>query len=709
MLTLLLAALPLLPNPTPAVQDPFPPSTALAEGLDPQALESLAELVGGFVESGEVVGAELLVIVHGRTVLHRAYGWRDRERELPLEPGAVYCVRSMTKPLIGAATWMLIEEGRVRRSDPVGQYLPEFAEGPLATATVEHLLRHQSGLPFSLIAGRDARGLTSVREVSALAPTATLAFAPGEGFTYSDQGTDSLTALLEGVTGAPAEDFLRSRLLEPLGMGDSACLLPADQALRARLCSAYAGSPGSWVRYAAFDEAPVFPVFLGSQSLYSTAVDYARFLQLYLDRGRAGEQRLLRPASVRRTLEPGPWPMPSGTGFPGLRCDYGTLMQLWTRAAEGAADGERELVVFGHTGSDGTHAWAFPERDALVLYLTQSRGTTTGARVEEHLGELLLGVPFDPLQAAPPLEQFLGYYWEGEGDLYRAIVRDGEQLALEVVGRAVVPLDYIGEDRWKLRPEPATVIAFDRDGTGAVTGFHIGEHQELRLLPDEPELGAEELAEGVRTAHNLEALASAGVVRLAGRVELPQLERNGVSTLWLQWPDRWRVDEDVAGQTASYAFDGTTLRLSTGGRPVEEVSGPTLETLRASDPFLRFGDWRREGAPLQWMQELEHDGGPVSLVRTGDCSRPAATLYVDQATGRLLRFDAMTYLEGLGRLGQKVRFDDFREVGGALLPWRTEVLLANPLIGTIQSVVETAELGVQVPEGFFALADLAAE
>ena len=77
-----------------------------------------------------------------------------------------------------------------------------------------------------------------------------------------------------------------------------------------------------------------------------------------------------------------------------LRLDYGELMQLWTGAGKAGhveggprKDGTamlRELVVFGHTGSDGTHAWAFPEQNALVLYFTQSRGTTTGLRVWKH-------------------------------------------------------------------------------------------------------------------------------------------------------------------------------------------------------------------------------------------------------------------------------------------------------------------------------------
>lgn len=683
---------------------PFPPSTALAERVSPEVLARLEELVRSFVEREEIVGAELLVIVHGRTILHAGYGWRDRERELPMQPGGVFCVRSMTKPLIGAATWMLIDAGRLELDTRAAEHLPAFDVADRREITVEQLLRHQSGLPMSLILSRNPRELSSVREVADLGGTCALDFAPGTGLGYSDQGTDTLTALIEIVSGAPAEDFVRERLLEPLSMHDSTCLMSEGHPLRERACSAYIGSQGAWTRFWDPTQPQLFGVFLGSQALYSTAVDYARFLELFLRRGRAGGERLLRASSVRETLAPGAWPMPATTGFPGLRTDYGTLMQLWTRPAAQGGEGERELVVFGHTGSDGTHAWAFPEQQAMVLYFTQSRGTTTGHRVEERLAELFLGASFDPLEAAPPLEEYLGYYWEGEGDLYRTIVRDGEELALEVVGRAVAPLDYLGEDRWRLRQEPATVLAFERDASGTVCGFQIGEHREFRFTPRADLPTADEIAARVAAAHRLELLADAGVVRLRGRVEIPKLDMRGESAFWLAWPDRWRVDEVLGKEQGSLAFDGTTLRQASAAKPAAPLEGLAAELTAERNPFLRFGDWRRNGGHLTVIQELGEGDDRAVLVRAGDASRPATTLSVNLASGRLTRMAGMTFIDGLGRVGEKVVFDDFRDVAGALLPFRVEVELAHPLIGTVLNVYEEFEVGVEVDAGWFSLA-----
>ncbi|TAJ12409.1 MAG: class A beta-lactamase-related serine hydrolase, partial [Planctomycetota bacterium] len=355
----------------PSAPAAYPSATALEQRISPEILAGLDALVRSFVETDEIVGAELHVIVRGRTVLHEGYGWRDREERVPMQPGGVFCVRSMTKPLIGAATWMLVEDGKLKLGDHAAKFLPAFAGEGLRDITIEQLLHHQSGLPMSLIMADDPRKLASVRAVADLASGSALEFAPGTGFHYSDQGTDTLTAVIEVVTGAPAEDFVRTRLLEPLGMASSTCLMPDGHPLRARLCSAYAGSPREWTRFFSAKDPALFPIFLGSQSLYSTTEDYARFLDLWLHKGRSGGERLLRANSVRRALIPGAHPMRGTSTFPELQIGYGTMMQVWTRA--GAQGKDPEVVVFGHSGSDGTYAWAFPEHEAIALYFTQSR------------------------------------------------------------------------------------------------------------------------------------------------------------------------------------------------------------------------------------------------------------------------------------------------------------------------------------------------
>lgn len=697
-LATLLAVLP-SPQEATAVESPFLPSTALEQGLSPEALASLGTLVQDLVDADEIVGAELMVIKNGRTVLHEAYGWADRAAEVPMETGSVFCVRSMTKPVVGAAIRLLIEEGLLRLSDRVSEHLPSFDAPSTREITVEELLTHTSGLPMSLILGKDLKELQAaggIRAVADLGGGHALEFSPGEGFNYSDQGTDTLTALIEVASGMSAAEFVRTRVLDPLGMQASACVLTQDSPLRERALPLYVGSRGAWTRIWGPDEPTMFPFFLGSQGLYSTLEDYARFLEMWRRKGRIEEGRLLRASSVRKTLRPGPHPMQGSTGLPGTHTAYGSLMQLWL-------DGEDEVVAFGHTGSDGTHAWVFPEQNAMALYFTQSRGNLTGLRVEEVLGELLLGVPFDTNQLAPPFEEYLGYYWEGEGDLYRAIVRDGDDLALEIMGKASVPLAYVGDDRWKLRPSPGTVLAFDRSETGEVTGYHIGEHQEFRFEPAADLPGAAAIAARVRATHGMDLLESLGPMRVDSQLEIAKLELSGKTESWYAWPDRFRSDNVVGEEFEHVAFDGSEVRYASRQQDLAVLEGPRAEDARLDSLFARLGDWQRWHPRLETIQTLERGGRTVVLVRTGDCSAPARTFYVDLASGRLLAQDSIATIDGMGRVGRHTEFQDYRDVSGVLLPHRIEVDLANPLIGSVVITTTAVEFGAALPEGAFEL------
>lgn len=302
--TLTLLALAAFQGADIASPEAFPASTPIVEGLSPKVVADLSDLVQSFVDDGEIVGGELLIIKDGRTVLHGAYGWRDQEAKTPMEPGSVFCVRSMTKPLIGTAIAMLVEDRAIKLRDPISKYLPAFDAESTREITIDQLLHHTSGLPLSLIMSSNPRELKSLREVADTGGGIDLEFEPGTAFNYSDQGTDALTALIEVVTGAPAEDFVKARILDPLGMGDSTCLMTGGHPLRERGVSKYAGAQGSWNRFWSPEDEALFPIFLGSQGLYSTAVDYAKFVQMWMSKGRGPDGRLLRTTSVRRALEP---------------------------------------------------------------------------------------------------------------------------------------------------------------------------------------------------------------------------------------------------------------------------------------------------------------------------------------------------------------------------------------------------------------------
>jgi len=483
---LLLATLAALPGQVRDT-DPFPPATPESQGLASEALAELVTAVAGYLEKGELVGAELLVVKNRRTILHEVFGWRDRERELAMERHTICNVRSMTKPLTGAAVQILVDEGRLGLDDPVAKHLPAFDDEKCRAITLRQLLTHRSGLPLTVLT-ESVRQYDSLQAIAEAAGARGPEFEPDSKFWYSDAGSDVAGAVVEAVSGQRLDELVHERLLAPLGMSDSFYRTPADDPRRERIASLYVGSPGSWSRFWKPDDEPFYPFAWGSQTLYSTPRDYARFLAMWMDGGTCGERRVLSREALTRTLTPTS-PMstlgsdaPYPTSFRGVRAYYGQMAILWMPhgAAAGAAPVAAPVapVSIGHSGSDGTYAWAFPAQDLMVLYFTQSRGAASGLRLERVIDRALLHPGEELTEEVPDeLRPFLGTYLANFGQFqnaeFKVLVQNGN-LAVDVPGQLVFELkepDAEGKRYFVLTAEIA--VSFDRGEDRVVTGMKL--------------------------------------------------------------------------------------------------------------------------------------------------------------------------------------------------------------------------------------------
>ncbi len=283
-------------------EEPFPPATPESVGLSGEALGALADEVESYVDRDMVVGAELLVIKDRQTVLHEAFGWRDREAEVPMERDTLFNIRSMTKPITGAAAQTLIDDGLLALDDRVADYLRGFDNEASGEITVEQLLTHTSGLPLTTVQSTDQ--YDSLGAMADATGEGGPEFEPGSKFWYSDAGTDVLGAVVEVASGMPLADYVGERLLDPLGMHESYYPGDPDDPRLDRTASLYAGRVGEWTRFWGPEAEPFYPYAWGSQSLYATPRDYARFLAMWLDEGQAGGLEVLSPEAVVRTLTP---------------------------------------------------------------------------------------------------------------------------------------------------------------------------------------------------------------------------------------------------------------------------------------------------------------------------------------------------------------------------------------------------------------------
>ncbi len=367
----------------------FAPAAPESQGLSRRALDDLAATVEQYVESGRIVGATLLVVKNRRTVLHEAYGWQDREDEIPMKRDTIFNIRSMTKPITGTAIQMLIDEGTLSVDDRACTYIPSFDVEPLNAITVDHLLTHRSGLPLGPIMA-SFNQFDSIGAVAARAAQVGVAADPGSVFQYSDPGSDTLGAILAAASAQSIDSFFQKRIFDPLGMKDTIAVVDTSDQRTSRIASLYVGQEGAWYRIWKPDAQPLYPFAYGSQSVYSTSMDYARFLALWMDGGLAGRKRLLSADAVERALTPRS-PMAYPNGFSGTKVCYGQMWMLYMdETARGAESETNRVTLFGHGGSDGTLAWAWPDQDLMVLYFSQSRGQKAGIELDSVVDRLLI-------------------------------------------------------------------------------------------------------------------------------------------------------------------------------------------------------------------------------------------------------------------------------------------------------------------------------
>jgi CubicO group peptidase (beta-lactamase class C family) len=309
------------------------------------------------VEKDHIRGAVLYVAQRGTPVLFETVGYRHFESRAPMQKDTLFRMASNTKPAVATAVLMLQEDGRLSVDDPVAKHLPSFDNDKSRRITIAQLLSHSSGFRIAPIfypfkPGDEISLQSAVAKFGAEGPKE----APGE-YSYSNPGYNTLGAIIEAVSGMPLETFLSKRIYEPLGMTDT--LNHADPAKLDRMATVYRGQRrGETVTFTRGwtpGDPPDYPIIRASGGMISTAADYAKFLELFRQKGMFNGNRLLKAETVQAMITPRVKTAQTGSSY-----GYG-----WMIAPGG---------VFSHTGSDGTMAWVDPTREVIGMVLTQSPG-----------------------------------------------------------------------------------------------------------------------------------------------------------------------------------------------------------------------------------------------------------------------------------------------------------------------------------------------
>lgn len=369
-------------------------------GLSPPRLARLTDVLRSEIERGRVPGAVALIARRGKLAYFEALGARDPASGAPMQKDTIFRIYSMTKPIVSVAAMMLWEEGKFLLNDPVAKYLPDFADPQVAVErdsgieqvpaaraiTIQDLLRHTSGLTYEfrgtapvqkmyMDAKIFRRNQTNADQAATLAKLP-LMHQPGTVWEYS-RSTDVVGRLIEVLSGESLGAFLARRILAPLRMADTAFHVPQQH--HQRLAEAFAKDPetGLAVQLLEVREKPMFES--GGGGLVSTAMDYARFLQMLLNGGTLDGVRLLSRKTVEYMTADHLGPI---TGAPDLLIPgYGFGLGFAVRLHAGIAQVPGSVGQYFWGGLAGTTFWVDPAENMFALMLIQGPGQREYYRV----------------------------------------------------------------------------------------------------------------------------------------------------------------------------------------------------------------------------------------------------------------------------------------------------------------------------------------
>jgi CubicO group peptidase (beta-lactamase class C family) len=362
------------------------------------------------IDSGKIPGAILLIRRNGQNGYLKSFGVRDSATKAPMTPDTIFRIYSMSKPITTVAAMMLVEEGKLRLDDPLSKFIPAFADVKVGVEvkgedgnmhldlvaakrpiSIQDLMRHTSGLTYGFFGeglvkkayveaglGADDPDLAQFTERLAKLP---LAYQPGSTWDYS-QSTDVLGRVVEVVSGQSLYQFEKERLLDPLGMKDTAFYVtdPEKQKLIAEpFPSDRTIGAGAQMN----DPRVAHRLLSGGGGMVSTLEDYARFAQMILNGGTLDGKRYLSPKTVAYMgsnhvgagsgVVPGPYYLP-GPGF-------GFGLGFAVRTDAGVAPYEGSVGEMNWSGAGGTAFWVDRQENMFVVFMAQTIAERSRLRI----------------------------------------------------------------------------------------------------------------------------------------------------------------------------------------------------------------------------------------------------------------------------------------------------------------------------------------
>jgi len=344
----------------------------------PPKLPGVHEAMQKFIDAGDMSGALTLVVTKDKILHQDVIGLGNISTKEPIKTNSLFWIASMTKPITAVAVLMLMDEGKLKITDPVAKYIPAFADlktpsGKPANLTITQILTHTSGLGE---ASNDAIAASkTLADLMPLYLEAPMQYEPGAKWKYTQSAINVASHIVEVISGMTFDQFLQKRLFDPLGMLNTTFYpdkKPGIPKVIGYVKNKNTGALEATAMLNIFGKEGQPP--LGNGGLFSTGPDYARFCQMLLGNGIYNGKHYLSNAAMKllMTVQTGDLP----TGFiQNHEADYG--WGIGTIILKKPHEGVAAMLspgTYGHGGAWGTQAWIDPVRGVAYILMVQRPG-----------------------------------------------------------------------------------------------------------------------------------------------------------------------------------------------------------------------------------------------------------------------------------------------------------------------------------------------
>lgn len=386
----------------------------VAGGFLPERLARITDYLNNEVATGKIPGAIVLIQRHGKPAYYEAFGVRDVATRAPMTPDTIFALASMTKPITSVAALMLVEQGKLALDDEVGKYIHGFYNikvgvekpgpdgkpvlglvAPNSPILIHDLLRQSAGIPYASLAygvvkkpWEDAdliSGKFTNEEVANRIAALPLIDQPGEKWTYG-HATDVLGRVIEVASGKSLYQFEKENLLDPLGMTSTGFFV-TDPAKQALIAEPLPNKDDKSDR----DPRVVTKWESGGGGMVASMADYARFVQMLLNRGELDGKRILARKTVdlmtSNHIGEAAGIKPWIYYFPGA--GYGFGLGVAVRTEAGVSHWAGSVGEYEWSGGSGTYFLVDPKEDMFAILMVQT--PTQRGRIQSALKSMIYG------------------------------------------------------------------------------------------------------------------------------------------------------------------------------------------------------------------------------------------------------------------------------------------------------------------------------